>query len=155
MNKPILISMCGFQCSGKTTKAKKLSKKYNFKYLCADDYREFYPYWSDNKVFIELYKQMNIFLSQGKSVIIDVTSIDIKTRKLLLDNIKHDCLKYIFIMDTPFEECLDRLKKRNKKISRQVPIEVLYKYKEDFITPSTQEGWDKIIYNSSFINFES
>lgn len=155
MNKPILLSMCGLQCSGKTTKAKELMKKYDFKYLCADDYRELYPHWSDSKVFIELYKQMNIFLSQGKNVIVDVTSIDIETRKLLLDNIKHDCLKYIFVMDTPFEECLDRLQKRNKQISRQVPIEILYKYNQNFIIPKIEEGWDKIIYNSSFTKFDN
>lgn len=153
MTKPILLSMCGLQCSGKTTKAKELIKKYNFKYLCADDYREFYPYWNDNKIFIELYKQMNQFLSQGKNVIIDVTSTTVENRKLLLENIKHECLKYIYIMDTPFEECLKRLEIRNKKISRQVPIEVLYNYQQDFILPSINEGWDKIFYNSSFIGF--
>lgn len=155
MTKPILLSMCGLQCSGKTTKAKEFQKIYNFKYLCADDYREFYPYWSDKKVFTELYKQMNLFLSQGKSVIIDITSTTIVNRKLLLDNIKYDCLKYIFIMDTPFEECLIRLQKRNKKISRQVPIDVLYSYNKDFILPSKEEGWDKIFYNSTFINLDN
>lgn len=154
MNKPILLTMCGLQGSGKTTKAKEFVQQYNFEYLCADDIRELHPTWNNNQVFDFLYKQMNNLLSNNRNVIIDVTSTTKQNRSLLLNNIKVECYKYIYVIDTPFEECKRRLLIRNKKIKRKVPVKVLYQYYKDFTTPTTLEGWDKVIFDSNFTNFD-
>lgn len=114
--KPMLIVMVGLQCSGKSTKAKEFALEYNAKVLSSDEIRKRFPDAKNETVFRLLYEQMNSLLESGVNVIVDATGTTIKMRKLLLSNVKQPCTKICHIMNTPYEECVKRLGKRNKEV---------------------------------------
>ena len=153
-----LIVLVGLQASGKSTKARDLQKEYEEKYpnqktviLSSDQIRLEHPeIANDNsKVFNKLYADMNYWLRQGDNVIIDSTAITIKSRKQIFLNLKEDCYKICYIMNTPYELCELRLELRNKEEdSHKVPHEALETYYHSFEIPFKEEGWDKIVLNN-------
>ena len=145
----ILIVMCGLQSSGKSTKAKELAESFDkdqkVVILSSDKVREDYPGISNDKVFAKLYADMNYWLRFGDTVIIDATNITIKARRQIFQNLKEDCFKMCYIMNTPYEECLERLRKRNNSdYPNKIPEEVLKRYLYSFEIPFYEEGWDNI-----------
>ena len=158
---PMLYVMCGLQCSGKSTKAKELKKMldeygdsdYKTVILSSDEIRKEHPEIANdnNKVFSKLYADMNYFLRFGDNVIIDATNITNKSRRQIFSNLREDCVKCCWIMNTNYDVCLERLRERNKQEdSHKVPEDVLYKYYKSFEVPFYEEGWDNIyIYNTS------
>ena len=107
---PNLIVFVGLQASGKSTKAKALQKEYEEKYpnqktaiLSSDQIRLEHPEIANNnsKVFNKLYADMNYWLRQGDNVIIDSTNTSIKMRRQIFLNLKEDCYKICYIMNTP------------------------------------------------------
>lgn len=151
--KPYLIVLCGLQCSGKSTKAKELQKEYEDAshkciILSSDQIRKDHPEIAqdNNKVFNKLYADMNYWLRQGDNVIIDSTAITIKARSQIFHNLKEDCYKICYIMNTPYNQCEQRLIERNKDINQHhVPLDVLKRYYESFEIPFYTEGWTDII----------
>ena len=140
-----LIVMCGLQCSGKSTKAKETQKEYNAIILSSDNIRLDNPDWDNGKVFNQLHNDMNDYLNINKNVIVDATNINIKMRQQLFANIKEDCYKICFIMNTPYEDCYSRLVERNNSdYPNKIPVEVLDKYVRMFEIPFYEEGWDEI-----------
>lgn len=166
--KPKVIIMAGLQCSGKSTIAKELSKKYNFKYdngltietfdaeiLSSDELRKKYPDWDNEKIFKQLYQDMDYHLSFNSNVIIDATNLSIKSRKKIFDNIKHDVEVIAYIVNTDYETCKERLIERNEKDGHKVPLEVLQRYYYSWETPFLSEGFSEIILHNSFDNIEA
>lgn len=157
---PKLVVMCGLQGSGKSTIAEELSLKYNMLVLSSDKLRKEFPDESNDFIFRHLYNIANIALKQGSNVVIDATNITIKSRKQIFLNIKEPCEKICYIINTPYEVCVERVKKRNEDInSHQVPLEVVRRYLESFEVPFYEEGWNKILlyniigHNESVENF--
>ena len=146
---PKLVVMCGLQGSGKSTIAEELSLKYNMIVLSSDKLRKEFPDCENDWIFRRLYSQANIALKQGLNVIIDATNITIKYRKQIFLNIKEPCKKICYIVNTPYEICVERVENRNEDVnSHQVPLEVVRRYLESFEVPFYEEGWDHIIlYN--------
>lgn len=151
MNK--LIVMCGLQCSGKSTKAKELSKEENAQIISSDEIREELAREQNkenifevdnNLVFDTVYKRINQNLSDGINVIFDATNTTIKMRRQIFERVKVECVKICYIMNTPYEECLDRLRERNKK-GPYIPEDVLERYYKSFEIPFYEEGWDNIV----------
>lgn len=162
---PVLYVMCGLQCSGKSTKAKELKEMfdiysepdYKIVILSSDEIRKEHPEIANdnNKVFQKLYADMNYFLRLGDNVIIDATNITNKTRRQIFNNLHEDCCKCCYIMNTPYNSCLERLKERNKQEdSHKVPEEVLKRYLESFEIPFYEEGWDAI-YLGNVIDYKT
>ena len=142
---PKLIVMCGLQCSGKSTKAEKLAKKYNAKILSSDGYRQIYPDATNDKIFHLLYTDMNRHLHSKQNVVFDATNITIKSRTQIFQNLKEECEKICWIMNTPIEKCYKRLEKRNNsEYPHKFGKEVIEKYYKSFQIPLKNEGWDKI-----------
>lgn len=145
----ILTVMCGLQASGKSTIAKNLSKSLNSIVVSSDEIRKEYPGYSNEKIFREVFKRINEYLKENKNVILDATNITIKMRKHIFNNIKEPCIKQCYIVNTPYNVCVERLEKRNKeKTQKEVPLEALKKYFESFEIPFYEEGWDKIIVHN-------
>jgi len=144
-----LLTMCGLQCSGKSTETERLAKEYNAVVLSSDQLRKEHPEWNNDTVFRTLYARMNNLLSLNTNVILDATNITIKSRKQIFLNLKVDCEKICYIMNTPFNECMNRLKIRNMSFdSHKVPEEVLEAYHKSFEIPFYEEGWDTIILHN-------
>lgn len=153
--KPRLIVMIGLQASGKSTKARELSNSLNAVVLSSDEYRRIYLESNNQDIFKQLYKDANSYLSLGRNVVIDSTNTTLKMRRQLLQAIKEDCYKTAYIMNVPFEECVERLKKRNEQYTEvhksvikhsigYVPIEALERYHKSFQIPFYEEGFQEI-----------
>ena len=142
-----LYVMCGLQGSGKSTEAKKLVSENKWVLLSSDEMRKEFPDKDNEFIFNKLYERMNEHLSKAESVVIDATNTTIKSRKHILDNVKHECYKLCYIMNTPFNICLERVRNRNNKPNaHNVPEDVVRKYYESFEIPFYEEGWDSIIF---------
>ena len=134
--KPMLIVMVGLQCSGKSTKAKHIASGIQATILSSDKIREEYKNANNDTVFRLLYERMNDLLEKGIDVIIDATNITIKARKQIFQNLKVDCDKCCHIMNTPYEECLKRLKARNKTdYPHKFDADVIKRYYYSFEIP--------------------
>lgn len=146
-----LFVMCGLQGSGKSSKAKQLIKEkclLDGIIVSSDEIRKEMPDANNDKVFKILYKRVNQALKDGKDVIVDATNITMKSRKSLLNNITEDCLKCCYIMNTPYEICLERVRNRNKNPdSHYVPEDVVEKYYHSFEIPFAEEGWHQIEFD--------
>ena len=146
-DKNLLIVMCGLQCSGKSTKAKELAKEYDAVIISSDETRLYHPDWNNEKVFNYIYDFINKVLV-NRNVILDATNTSIKSRRMIFEKIKYPCEKVCYIMNTPFEECKNRLVKRNSsEYPNKIPLEVLDKYHKSFEIPFYYEGWDLITLN--------
>ena len=146
MRIPILYIMCGLPASGKTTEAKKIVAEDGAEYVSSDEIRkELYgdeSCQSDNqKVFEHYYKRMNQYLSEGKDVVIDSTNVTLKSRKRILSECKVDCIKLVYIINTPIEICYENDLKRERHVGK----EVIDKFWKNFQCPQSFEGFDSIV----------
>ena len=148
---PKFIMMVGLPCSGKSTKAKELAKTHNATVFSSDTLREELfndvNHQSDNELlFKELHKRIKDCLVEGNSAIYDATNISYKRRMAFLAELKKiPCAKICVLMATPYEECIER----NKHRDRKVPEKVIKKMYMGFDVPWYYEGWDNIIIKYS------
>lgn len=146
MSKPIVFMLIGLQGSGKSTLAKELSATYNATILNADTIRDQNPDWDNEKVFKLLHSQMKELVSGGKNIVLDNTNTTIKMRATVFQNLKGiDCQIIAQVLATPYQSCVERLKKRNQLGGRQVPLEALRSYYEGYQIPFKEEGFDDIV----------
>lgn len=140
--------LCGLQGSGKSTYAKQFKKNNpEFIILSSDEYRKEHPDFNNGEIFSLLYKDMNKYLKEGKSIIYDATNITLKDRKKMFGAIKEPVDDIIaIIVNTPYDECL----KNNKKRENPIPSEALERYYHNFQIPFKEEGFNDII----FLNFD-
>ena len=96
-------------------------------------------------VFKEFYKRMTDYLKAGKSVVLDATNINIKTRKLAFHHIEackiKDLKVYAYVVNTPLNVILEQ----NEERDRIVPVEVIDKYLSMYQHPQKYEGFDAIM----------
>lgn len=145
MEKTSLFVMCGLQCSGKSTKALELAETFDATVLSSDKIREQYPSAKNDTVFRLLYERMNDLLGKGINVVVDATNTTIKSRKQIFENLKVECDKICIIMNTPYKDCIKRLKKRNKSdYPHKFDADVIKRYYYSFEIPFYEEGWDGI-----------
>ena len=144
-----LIMMVGISGSGKSTKAEELATLYKATIYSSDKLREeLYGDVNDQthneELFLELHKRMVNDLKKGKSVIYDATNLSLKNRKKFGTYMEQkECYPahiYAYVMSTPFEQCVER----NKNRERTVPEYVLEKQVKSFEIPFYDEGFDEI-----------
>ena len=146
MNRPTFLMMCGLPCSGKSTRAKRLSEEYNANIHSSDAIREELTGDINNqdlnsKVFETLHQRIKDDLRNGVSCIYDACCVHYKERKAFLQELKNiPCEKICILMATPYEICLERSTKRDRKVPEYV-IKRMYK---SFDPPGHYEGWDNI-----------
>ena len=146
MNKPILIMMIGLPCSGKSTMAQHFAKNYNANIHSSDAIREELTGDINNQennalVFQTLHRRIKDDLRNGKNCIYDACCIHYKERMTFLQELKNiPCEKNCVLMATPYEVCLERSTKRDRK----VPEYVIKRMYMNFDPPGDYEGWDNI-----------
>lgn len=146
MNEPIFIMMCGLPGSGKSTYAKKISKKYNATIHSSDALRKELTGDINNQnnnelVFQTLQKRIKEDLKNGKNCIYDACQITRKNRMSFLQQLnKIPCKKICILMATVYWECLARNQKRERTISDHI-IKNMYMR---FDPPYWYEGWNDI-----------
>ena len=80
-------------------------------------------------------------LLEGRNVIFDATNINYKKRRDWLNRFnKYNIKKIAVLVATPYDECLER----NKKRERNVPEEVIKRMYYNFYVPQYYEGFDEI-----------
>ena len=144
--------MCGLVGSGKSYKAKELAKQYDANIHSSDSIREELSGDINNQsindlVFKTLHNRIKEDLQNGKSCIYDACNISYKTRMAFLQELKNiPCEKICVLMATPYEACLER----NTKRDRKVPKHVIKRMYMGFDIPYYYEGWDdiQVIYSN-------
>lgn len=146
MSKPTLVMMVGLQASGKSTYAKQLAEKMPATVFSSDELREEMFGDVDNqdnnqKLFQELHKRIKECLKSGNNAIYDATNISSKRRRGFLSGLKNiDCYKKCVIMATPYEQCLEN----NRNRDRVVPEWVIERMYRKWQTPHRFEGFDGV-----------
>lgn len=144
MEVSILIGVPG---CGKSTFSKELLKiKRNVVILSSDEIRSNLSAnkaKNTNYVFSIFYDKLFKFLDEGKDIIIDSTNIERSNRLKLIKKIKeyNKDIKIIgYLLDTPYDVIIERMKFRNRK----VPAYIVKKYLSKFDFPLLSEGFDDI-----------
>lgn len=141
-----LFMFIGLPGSGKSQFAKKYAEEYNAIIHSSDNLREelFGDVNCQDKndiLFNTLHKRIKEDLSSGKNVIYDACNISSKRRHAFLKELKNiSCLKTAVIIATPFEECIERDKNRDRSVGEDV-IKQMYL---NWQPPHWFEGWDII-----------
>lgn len=146
MDRPILVMIVGLVGSGKSTYAKQLAEEMPATVFSSDELREEMFGNVDNqennqKLFQELHKRIKECLKSGNNAIYDATNISSKRRRALLSELKNiDCIKKCVIMATPYEQCLEN----NRNRDRVVPEWVIERMYRKWQTPHWFEGFDGV-----------
>lgn len=146
MNRPTFLMLVGLPCSGKSTMAKELAEKYNANIHSSDALREellgdINDQTNNELVFQTLHKRIKDDLRNGKSCVYDACCVRYKERMAFLQELKNIlCEKICVLMAAPYEVCLERSQKRDRK----VPEHVIKRMYRNFDPPWYYEGWDNI-----------
>lgn len=144
---PKFTMLVGLPCSGKSTYGKSWAKINNATIFSSDALREELfnnvDHQTDNDLlFKELHKRIKDCLKEGRSAVYDATNISYKRRIAFLAELKNiPCEKRCVLMATPYEECIER----NKHRDRKVPEYVIKKMYFGMDVPHMFEGWDDVI----------
>lgn len=147
MSRPKLIVMCGLSASGKSTIAKELAIKHNACIVSSDSIREeicrdVADQSKNEEVFKIFHKRIREYLNKGQNVIADATNITMKSRRVLIENVrKMDVEKICYIIPKQFNDCI----RDNKNRKHYVPEKVIAAQRSKFQIPFKEEGWDDII----------
>ena len=157
---PIFHMLVGLPGSGKTYYVNKHLKRENTTILNSDEIRKILlgseeAQWGNSIVFNTMNYAAIENLKQGRNVIYDATNINSKRRIALLEQIKKEVKEDIFfvvtILATPYEICVERQQKRERK----VPEEVINRMIKNFEVPYYEEGWDGILIENLDFNQKS
>jgi len=148
MNK--FVMLVGLPASGKSTLTEEYEEE-GYKVHSSDALRvELYGNLegknSTANIFDKLHKRIISDLKNGENVVYDATNLISKRRRGFLQQIKKlPCEKIAVVVATPYNDCIDRDRWREKKVGSDI-IQRMYK---SFQIPCKQEGFDdvKIVYN--------
>lgn len=134
--------MVGLSGSGKSSFAKFCKAPiFSSDAIRAEVYGDENDQTHNQKVFQILHKRITDCLKEGKDCVYDATNLSAKRRKAFLNSISHiECEKVCIVMATPFEVCVERDSKRNRRVGR----EVIFRQTTQFQMPHKYEGWDQI-----------
>lgn len=145
---PTFIMMVGLPYSGKSYYAEKLSKEYGAVVYSSDAIRaeilgDVQDQNNNGKVFEVLHRRVYDDLSNGKSVIYDATNINYKRRMDTIQRLKRiPCEKVCYLMATPFSECVERSKYRDRVVPYEV-LERMYKRYQRAVLGRERPGLDQ------------
>jgi len=127
-----LVILCGIPFSGKTTLANKIAQALNCTRIDLDEVK-FQLFGKDitddgidqagwDKVYQEMYKEIEEVLKQGKTVVHDTGNFTIYERGLISDIAKKLNISFITIfIDTPIKVARERLEK-NRKVKKRFDV---------------------------------
>jgi len=146
-----VVMVCGYPASGKSTEADKFIKQ-DYVYLNRD---------TQGGTIAGLLPELKKMLAAGSNVVLDNLFPTPEVRKPFVDAAKAaGATVRCLVMDTKIEDAqinaLHRMYQRHKKFffapndlkgvkdPNMFPVAVLFKYRKEYKTPSTAEGFDKI-----------
>lgn len=138
--------LIGIPGSGKSQEAEFIAKEYDAVIHSSDKLREeifgdINHQTNNGKLFAELHARIGRDLKAEKNVIYDATNINSKKRMAFLKTLRNvKCEKIGIIMATPYAQCLEN----NKNRERSIPEEVIKRMYMNFQTPYYYEGFDLI-----------
>lgn len=138
--------LVGLPASGKTTYAYELAYNADAVVIDSDEYREkLFDDATDKRNNQELFKIVNKHIKEclmkKKNVVFSATNLSSKRRRGLLNELTNiPCEKKCVIMATPFEQCLEN----NKNRDRVVLEDAMWRMYRSWQTPYWFEGWDDI-----------
>lgn len=144
--KPTFVCLVGLPASGKTTYAYDIAYDMNAVVIDSDEYRKNLfgneeDQNNNQKLFQVMHKTIKDCLRACKNVVFSATNLSSKRRRALLNElIKIPCEKKCIIMATPFEQCLEN----NRNRERQVPKDAMWRMYKSWQTPAMFEGFDSI-----------
>ena len=150
---PALIMMVGLPASGKSHCSELMKEENKSIVIHSSDnlrkelYDDVNSQEHNGELFNELHKRIRADLKAGKTVIYDATNINKRRRTAFLKSI--NCVKYCILMLTPYEQCLELNRERDKS----VPDEVISRMYKNFQPPSLDEGFEDIVlgYHPCFL----
>lgn len=154
-----IILMVGLPGSGKSTIAENIINgnvdiyedfnPSNTIILSSDKFREIFlgdeKDQSNNKlVFEELKKSFMSYLKQNYNIIIDATNINMKERRYYIREAKKYTSDIIaYVVNTPFDECINRAENR---LNRPVNKEIIFNMMKRFQCPQPFEGLEVVFH---------
>ncbi len=153
--KPILIVLCGIKASGKSFIIDNLLKQYPQANIVSrkDTIKDLLKlYKKENEKDIKsqtIINNINLRLNDSLELcpitIYNSENITIKERKQILNNLKIDCYKICYIVNTPFPQCLINLQDRKNNFKDlDIKEDLLEEQLKSFEIPFYNEGWDEI-----------
>lgn len=150
----IFYMMIGLPASGKSTIAKRYAQECKGVIVSTDELRKELlgdenSQENNELIFKEVERRIKENIEKGVDVIFDATNIGYKKRIDWLNKLKkYNVYRVAVMVATPYEECLER----NKKRERVVPEEVITNMYHNFYVPQQYEGFNRIqiIYNSNY-----
>jgi predicted kinase len=152
-----LIMMCGIPCAGKSTYINRGTENTDvfdeYVILSTDNYIEEYAKANNktyNEVFDEaideattrMYKDLELAIQRGKSIIWDQTNVSRKSRMKKLKKIPGEYTKTAVVLPITLEEAIIRNSQRANKF---IPRSVLHRMYHQFEMPTEDEGFDVIM----------
>lgn len=145
----ILHFLIGIPGSGKSTFAKQLHINQHAVIVSSDTIRNLHPDWAEEKIFPEVRRLCAMYLKENQDVIYDATNINKKVREEAIEEIKShyadfEIYAYYFVVSR--NQCIERVKKRNKNPNeRYLPLAVVSYYFKIIEPPVMEEGFTKIM----------
>lgn len=137
--------LVGIPGSGKSTYSKELKEILKCEVISTDNVRNMHPDWEEPLVWEHVYFLAAEALKNNIDVIFDATNPTVKVRRRFMDEVsKHNVTLNIgaYYFDTPWEECRDRVIKRNDMPGeRFLPPEVVESYGKSITKPTFEEGF--------------
>lgn len=160
MKRVMIHVMVGIPASGKSTIVKQMVEKFDnmdgvdYVVICPDTIRieefgeDFNPE-NEGKVWAIAKGRLKGAVDIGVDhIIFDATMVKPRDRKMFfkqhLAKSGNDIKVIAWVIDVPYEISLNQNIKRKNEGGRFVPEDVIKRMSTDFITPSTDEGFDKI-----------
>lgn len=139
----MLIVLCGYPGSGKTTLSNQLAELYS---ACVYHYDEWHcdlKRLGGDKARNQMYLDIRNDLLNGIDVVVDDLNLHKYSRLKLLSHMRDvQCDKFLIVLKTPVDVCIIRNRQRDMKL----PDSSIYAAEKQFENPALDEGWDSIIY---------
>lgn len=137
-----LFVLCAPAGAGKTTLSKQLVEDNNAILHCFDEYPGALRPHTTKAALNSMLNNIAEDIKKS-NVVVDNLNVKLESRKEILNAIKGiECKKILVVVRASLQECLERNRKRNRRIPDQI-VQLIY---NDFQEPSLEEGWDEIIY---------
>lgn len=155
MNNPTLYILTGLPYSGKTTLRKELVKRFGFQPVSVDEIMEERNMWREGNptmedwgiAYSEAYKQIDNYLTHGKTVIFDCGNLPVHERENARNIAEKLHLPHVLIyVNTPKEEIMRRRKENEQtQVRGHLDDNTLQVALRQFVEPTENEH--PILYN--------